>query len=142
MTLTYPLGLLGLIAIPIIIVIYIIRSKYTEQTVPSTYIWHLSDKFLKRRNPLSAITGLISLILQILIVTAISLAIARPVFTLPGAAKDYCFVLDASGSMNMAEGRESRFEKMCMGTISTVNFPATSREFQKRLSLERTIQFL
>ncbi len=111
MTFTYPLGLLGLIAIPIIIVIYILRSKYTEQTVPSTYIWHLSDKFLKRRNPLSAITGLISLILQILTVAAISLAIARPVFTLPGAAKDYCFVLDSSGSMNMIEGRESRFEK-------------------------------
>ena len=110
MTLTYPLGLLGLIAIPIIIVIYILRSKYTEQTVPSTYIWQLSDKFIKRRNPLSAITGLISLILQILTVTVISLAIARPVLTLSGAAKDYCFVLDASGSMNMKEGRESRFE--------------------------------
>ena len=111
MTFTYPLGLLGLIAIPIIVVIYILRSKYTEQTVPSTYIWHLSEKFLKRRNPFSAITGLISLILQILIVTVISLAIARPVFTLPGAAKEYCFVLDASASMNMSEGRDTRFEK-------------------------------
>ena len=111
MTFSFPLGLLGLIAVPIIIIIYILRSKYTEQTVPSTYIWHLSDKFLKRRNPLSSITGLISLILQLLIVTVISLAIARPVFTLPGAAKDYCFLLDSSGSMNMKEGRESRFDK-------------------------------
>ncbi len=111
MTFTYPLGLLGLIAIPIIILIYILRSKYAEQTVPSTYIWHLSDKFLKRRNPFSAVTGLISLILQILTVVVISLAIVRPVFTLPGAAKEYCFVLDSSASMNMKEGRESRFEK-------------------------------
>ena len=106
MTFMYPLGLLGLLGIPVIILIYILQNKYTEQTVNSTYIWKLSDKFLKRRNPLSGITGLISMILQILLVAAISLAIARPIFTLPGAAYDYCFVLDASGSMTMIEDEE------------------------------------
>ena len=49
MTFLYPLGLLGLIGIPILIIIYIIKQKYTEQTVSSTYIWTLSEKFLKRR---------------------------------------------------------------------------------------------
>ena len=111
MSFTNPLGLLGLIAIPIIIVIYILQSKYTEQTVTSTYLWQLSEKFLKKKNPLSGLTGIISLILQILTVTVVSLAIARPVFTLPGAANNYCFILDASSSMNMQEGRETRFEK-------------------------------
>ena len=109
MSFTNPLGLLGLIAIPIIIVIYVLQSKYTEQTVASTYLWQLSEKFLKKRNPLSGITGVISLILQILTVVAVSLAIARPIFTLPGAAYDYCFVLDASASMNMKEGKDTRF---------------------------------
>lgn len=110
MTFIYPLGLLGLIAVPILIVIYILQSKFTEQTVPSTYLWHLSEKFLKRRNPLSGLTGIISLILQILTVILVSLAIARPVFTLPGAAKDYHFILDASSSMTMTEGKKTRFE--------------------------------
>ena len=110
MTFMQPLGLLVLIGIPIVILIYILRSKYNEQTVTSTYIWELSEKFLKRKNPLSGLTGLISLILQILIVTVISLAIARPVFTLPGAANNYCFVLDASGSMNIEHGKTTRFE--------------------------------
>ncbi len=110
MSFLHPLGLLGLIGIPIVIIIYILRSKYNEQTVSSTYIWELSEKFLKRRNPLSGLTGLISLILQILTVTVISLAIAHPVFVLPGAANDYCFVLDASGSMNIEHGRTTRFE--------------------------------
>ena len=45
----FPLGLLGLIGIPIIVIIYIIKSKYTEQTVASTYLWELSEKFLKKR---------------------------------------------------------------------------------------------
>ena len=110
MTFVYPLGLLGLIAIPVLIVIYVLQSKYNEQTVPSTYLWHLSEKFLKRRNPLSGLTGIISLILQILTVALISLALARPIVTLPGAAKDYHFVLDSSASMSTSEDGVTRFE--------------------------------
>lgn len=106
----FPLGLLALIGIPVIILIYILRNKYNEQTVTSTYIWKLSDKFLKRRNPLSGLTGLISLILQLLMVAVIAFAIARPVFVLPNAAYNYCFVLDASSSMQMDDGKQTRFE--------------------------------
>lgn len=107
----HPLGLLGLIGVPVLIIIYILQSKYNEQTVTSTYLWNLSEKFLKRRNPLSGITGLISLILQILTVVAVSLIIAHPIFTLPNAAGEYYFVLDTSASMSMTEGRETRFER-------------------------------
>lgn len=94
------MGLWGLIGIPILILIYIIKNKYTEQTVSSTYLWTLSERFVKRRNPLTMITGLIALILQILAVAAISLAIAHPVFTLKNAAREYYFILDKSGSMS------------------------------------------
>ena len=110
MTFMYPLGLIGLVGIPIIILIYILMSQYTEQTVSSTYLWHLSEKFLKKKNPLSGLTGLIGLILQLLTVAVISLLIAHPVFTLPGAANDYCFVLDTSGSMNTVEGGRTRLD--------------------------------
>ena len=110
MSLAYPLGLLGLIAVPVLIIIYIIKNKYTEQLVTSTYLWTLSEKFLKRKNPISKIAGIISLILQILAVIAISFAIAHPVFALPGKAKDYCFVLDGAGSMNISRGSKTRFD--------------------------------
>lgn len=110
MTFMYPLGLIGLVGIPIIILIYILMSQYTEQTVSSTYLWHLSEKFLKKKNPLSGLAGIISLILQLLTVAVISLLIAHPVFTLPGAANDYCFVLDTSGSMNTVEGNKTRLD--------------------------------
>ena len=111
MTFLYPLGLLGLIGIPILIIIYIIKQKYTEQTVSSTYIWTLSEKFLKRRNPFSRITGLISLILQILAIALVSFATAHPIFAVPGAAYEYCFVLDGSASMQMESSGVTRFEK-------------------------------
>ncbi len=110
MTFMYPLGLIGLVGIPIIILIYILMSQYTEQTVSSTYLWHLSEKFLKKKNPLSGLTGIISLLLQLLTVAVISLLIAHPVFTLPGAANDYCFVLDSSGSMNTVEDGKTRLD--------------------------------
>lgn len=111
MSFLYPLGLLGLIGVPLLILIYILRSKYNEQTVASTYLWTLSEKFFKRRNPLSGLTGIISLILQILTVIILSLAISRPVFVVPESASEYCFVLDASGSMNTKSGLKTCFEK-------------------------------
>ncbi|MBO5946262.1 MAG: VWA domain-containing protein [Clostridia bacterium] len=107
----YPLGLLGLIGIPILIIIYIIKNKYTEQTVSSTYIWTYSEKFLKKRKKLPKIAGLISLILQLLLVAIISVLIAQPRFTFEGAANDYLFVLDASGSMGAkTEDGDTRFD--------------------------------
>ena len=111
MTFLYPLGLLGLIGIPIIIVIYLLKNKYNEQTVTSTYLWTLSERFYKKRNPLSRFIGLLGLILQILTVAIISLAIARPIITIPESAGEYCFVIDCSGSMNMTDGKESSFER-------------------------------
>ena len=107
----HPLGLLGLIGVPILILIYILRSKYNEQTVASTYLWTLSEKFFKRRNPLSGLTGIISLILQILTVIILSLVLARPIFIVPNSASEYCFILDGSGSMNTENGNKTDYEK-------------------------------
>lgn len=106
----YPLGLLGLIGVPILIIIYIIKNKYTEQTVSSTYLWKLSEKFLKRKKRPPKIAGLLSLILQIVAVVAISFAIAHPVLIFPDAADEYCIIVDASGSMNIEQNGVTRFE--------------------------------
>ena len=110
MSFLYPLGLLGLIGIPILIAIYIIKSKYTEQTVSSTFLWILSERFRKRKRSASRVTGIVSLILQLLAITALSLLIAHPIITLPNSANEYCFILDASGSMQMQGAEKTRFE--------------------------------
>lgn len=107
----YPLGLLGLLGIPVLIIIYIIKNKYTEQTVSSTYLWELSERFLKRRKKVNPIAGLLSLILQIVMVAAVSLAVAHPVVVLPNQAKELCFVIDGSGSMNMETDGKTRFDR-------------------------------
>ncbi len=112
MTFLYPLGLLGLIGVPILILIYLLKNRYTEQTIASTYLWRVSERFLKRRNPLSKITGIISLLLQIAFVVTISLVIAHPIITLRGTADEYCFVVDGSASMSMEENGVSRLDSV------------------------------
>ena len=129
MSFLYPLGFLGLLAVPVLIVIYIIKNKYTEQVIASTYLWTLSERFLKRRNPINKIAGIISLILQILAVVAISVAVAHPVFTLTNAADDYCFVLDASGSMNLSDGESTRFERAKQDIRSRISSAAEGSVF-------------
>lgn len=111
MSFYFPLGLLGLIGIPVLILIYIIKSKYTEQTIGSTYLWEISEQFLKKRKPISRLTGIITLILQILAVAAASFLIAHPVFIVPKSANDIYFILDGSASMNIQQGGSTRFKK-------------------------------
>lgn len=161
MTFLYPLGLLGLIGIPILIIIYIIKSKYTEITVSSTYLWTLSEKFLKKRRPLDKVTGIISLILQILAITLISLSLAHPIITLPNSAAEYCFILDASGSMCINDGEggtrfdtaKSKIESMidesvdgskysliCIGDSAQVSFEKIESKSQaKKLLAEASV---
>ncbi len=156
MSFLYPLGLLGLIGIPVLIIIYIIKSKYTEQTVSSTYLWTLSQKFLKRKNPISRLTGIIALILQILTVLLVSLCIARPTFYIPNMAKEYCFILDASGSMHMQTNGVTRLSRakeeiadviddavngsvyslVSVGDTTKIIFERTSDKTQARMLLE------
>lgn len=106
-----PLGLLVLLGIPVLIAVYLLKNKYVESIVPSTYLWQLSERFLKRRNPLSRLAGIISLVLQLLLVSAIALTIAHPVLILEGEAHAYTFVLDGSGSMQTHSGEGTRFDR-------------------------------
>ncbi|MDE7380266.1 MAG: VWA domain-containing protein [Clostridia bacterium] len=120
MSFAYPLGLLGLIGIPILIIIYIIKNKYTEQVISSTYLWTLSERFLKKRLPINKLIGIISLILQIIAVLFISLGIAQPILFIKNAAHDYCFILDGSGSMNIERSEGvTRFDT-AKGEIASV----------------------
>lgn len=109
MSFLQPLGLLGLIAVPIIIIIYLIKSRYVQRPVSSTFIWKRSLKYIKRKIPMSVILSLL-LIIQILTVITASLAIARP--TIPLTSEETILILDASASMKTTDGgEETRFDR-------------------------------
>lgn len=111
MSFQYPYAFLILLAIPVLIIIYLIKNKYKEATAPSTYLWELSKKFLKKRSPLHTFEHLISLILQIVTITALSICLAHPVFITQGKSDNILFILDGSASMNMEENGETCFDK-------------------------------
>ena len=108
----HPLGLIGLIGIPIVIIIYLLKNKYTEKVISSTYIWNLSEKFLRKKNPIHKINGLLSLILQIISILFLTLCIARPIISIRDKAKNYMFIIDSSFSMNMKnDENETRMQR-------------------------------
>ena len=76
--------------------------------------FHLSlgieRKILKKRKPISKLTGIITLLLQCFAILFVSVAIAQPVFTVPASANDVYIILDGSASMNMKQGSSTRFE--------------------------------
>lgn len=109
MSLLQGLGLLGLLGIPIIILIYLLKSKYTQKPVSSTFIWQRSLKYVKTRLPLNFTVSLL-LILQLLMVILASLALARPTI-IPFTTKDTIIILDSSASMKtVTEDGKTRYD--------------------------------
>lgn len=101
MSFQYPWGLLLLLAIPVLIVIYILLNKYKEDTVSSSYVWELSKKFIKKKNPINTFSKLLALILQCCAIVFLAFSLAQPIFSFKNGADNIVFVLDSSASMKM-----------------------------------------
>ena len=100
------LGLLGLIAVPIVVLIYLIKSKYVPKTVSSTFIWQRSLKYMKRRVPINFIMSLL-LIMQLLVVATASLALLN-IRVQPRESYTKIIIVDASSSMNAKSGTSDK----------------------------------
>ncbi len=105
-----PWALIGLIAVPILILIYIIKKRYREEVVPSTFLWKRSLKYMKKRLPFN-FKNLLLLLLQISAVTLAVLVIARP--TIPSKKTgETIVILDTSASMRttvyVQDGNETK----------------------------------
>lgn len=131
MSFQYPYALFVLLAIPVLILIYILKNKYKEETEPSTYLWDLSEKFLKKRNPLHKFEHLLSLIVQIVTITGLAFSLAHPTFTLTGMSDNIVFVLDASASMATVDSnqKKSYFELAKEGILEQAKAAAKGSEF-------------
>lgn len=102
------LGLLGLVAVPIVILIYLIKSKYVPKTVSSTFIWQRSLKYMKRKVPINFIMSLL-LIMQILVCVAATLSL-MDIKTEPNKSNATIVIVDASASMRAKNGDKSRYD--------------------------------
>lgn len=116
MSFLHPLGLLGLIGIPILILIYIIKPKFQEKLVSSTFIWKLSLKYQKKSVPLQWLNNSLLFLVQALIITVISLLLAGPVIESKDGAAEKIVILDASASM-LVEGDNGTYFESAVAQI-------------------------
>lgn len=117
-----PLGFLGLIGLAVLILIYLLKPNYQQKAVSSTFVWKLSLKYKKRRNPISKLRNLLILLCQILIITACAFTMAQPAIAdeTSAASNEKIIIIDASASMLASDGEESRFERAVKYTMEYV----------------------
>ena len=100
MGLLTPLGLLGLIGIPILIIIYIIKPKYHEKKISSTFIWKLSLKYRKKKIPLQWLQRSLLFFVQVLAIGLAALILARPLMEVDAKDGEKIVVTDNDGNSN------------------------------------------
>ena len=94
-----PWGLLGLLGILALIIIYILKPKFQDRSVSSSFIWKLSLKYKKKKMPFEWLKSSLLLILQILILLTMTAILTQPRYALGSQSGEKIVILDTSASM-------------------------------------------
>lgn len=109
MILGAPGALWWLTLIPLIVVLYMLRARREPRVVPSTLLWERATRDLVARLPMRRLERSVLLLLQVLVVAAIALALARPSLALPGLAGNaVVFVIKTGASMQATDETPTR----------------------------------
>lgn len=110
MSLLQPLGLLGLLSLPVIVLLHLLHDRNRYAVVPSLALWRWLEREVRgprlRRPPLTAV-----LLLQLAAAALLSLALARPrldVLAGPAVFERLILVVDTSTSMSAGDAAPSR----------------------------------
>lgn len=95
-----PLGLLGLLFVPAVIAMYLLKLRRDEHVVPSTLLWQRLLADVEANAPWQRLRRSLLLFLQLLLVLLLAALAARPFLERPaGLARDLVVVIDTSASM-------------------------------------------
>ncbi len=112
MTLAAPGALWGLLAIPLLVLLYLLRVRRRDHPVSSVLLWQRSAPALAAYRPSRRIERSILLLLQILATAAVVLALARPSVAVHGLGRgDLMLVMDVSLSMRARDVAPTRFDR-------------------------------
>jgi Ca-activated chloride channel family protein len=101
---TTPLALLGLLFIPAVIAMYLLKLRRDEAVVPSTLLWTRLVADVEANAPWQKLRRSLLLLLQLLLVVILAILAARPFVERPaGLARDIVLVLDTSASMGATD---------------------------------------
>lgn len=100
MSFTSPLALLGLLFVPAVVAMYLLKLRRDEQIVPSTLLWQRLVADVEANAPWQRLRRSLLLLLQLLLVLILAALAARPFLERPaGLARDLVLVVDTSASM-------------------------------------------
>ncbi len=122
-------GLLGLITVPIIILLYLLKQKNREHTISSLYLWKQAILEVQANSPWQRLKRNILMMLQILAVILLSLALTRPyIKAFNENASHTIIVIDSSLSMQMKDNKETRLERAKREAIGLVDSLSNNQE--------------
>jgi Ca-activated chloride channel family protein len=111
MPLLNPLALLGLLFIPAVIAMYMLKLRRDQAVVPSTLLWTRLLTDVEANAPWQRLRRSLLLLLQLLLVLVLVLLAARPFLERPaGLARDIILVVDTSASMGATDVLPNRLE--------------------------------
>lgn len=99
-----PLALLGLLFVPAVVAMYLLKLRRTETVVPSTLLWQRLAADVEANSPWQRLRRSLLLLLQLLLVIVLAVLAARPFLERPaGLARDLVVILDTSASMSATD---------------------------------------
>lgn len=100
-------------AVPTLVLLYFLKLKRQEVLISSTLLWKRAVQDLQVNAPFQRLRRNLLLLLQLLVLAAVLLALARPVLSLgAGPGRRYVLLIDRSASMSATDvGGGSRLEE-------------------------------
>ncbi len=111
MSLITPLALAGLLFLPAVLAMYLLKLRRDPTVVPSTLLWQRLVTDVEANAPWQRLRRSLLLLLQLLLVAILVLLAARPFAERPaGLARDIVLVVDTSASMQATDVSPNRLE--------------------------------
>ncbi len=99
-----PLALLGLLFLPAVVAMYLLKLRRNHAVVPSTLLWSRLVADVEANAPWQRLRRSLLLLLQLLLVLLLAALAARPFLERPaGLARDLVLVIDTSASMGATD---------------------------------------
>ena len=106
-----PLALAGLLFLPVVVAMYLLKLRRDEAVVPSTLLWRRLVADVEANAPWQRLRRSLLLLLQLLLVLILAFLAARPFLERPaGLAGDIVLVIDTSASMQATDGAPTRLD--------------------------------
>ncbi|HEU0242985.1 MAG TPA: VWA domain-containing protein [Candidatus Limnocylindrales bacterium] len=106
-----PLALAGLLFLPVVVAMYLLKLRRDRAVIPSTLLWQALVADVEANAPWQKLRRSLLLLLQLLLVAILAILAARPFVERPaGLAGDLVLVVDTSASMQATDVTPTRLD--------------------------------